>query len=741
MTTGESPEGLDDLEDETFFDAPAEFEGESADDSPPGGRVPEECEDFVERDKLRPVFGRLRGFSALRFWRALPYISVMVLSWIEVGYKLPWIDGIPCAPARFENKPDCFGESAFGPRDQFLDTAVVALQTTGATLECDSEFLKVVSPIGVIQQRDKLRMIANMRYVNRHLQWPRFRYEGLNDLQDILAPSDWLFSVDMQSAYHHVEMHRDSWPYLGFSWRGKFYHFRVLCFGLGPAPWVFTKITQPLVRKWRSAGLHVLPYLDDFVGGGRFDTRAEDPQHVLRVRHTMLADFRDAGFLLAASKCKLEPTQVITHLGMVIRMFPGVPSFRVPRSRFTELHKLIEPVLVAGGATARQLARIAGKAQSFKLAMGSVVSFYTRHIHFLVDSRTTPGYGYWLPLNPEVTWALEQWMGLDSDSYTSPIWPAVHRISVTASSDAGDRGWGAILHAGQTAIARGFLLPWQRQESSTWRELHGILQALQSFEGFLRKGDILRWHSDSQNAVIDMQKGGSRVPAIHALCLQIFEFTVRHGIEIKWSWIPRDQNTWADALAGVNDKNDWKLHVKVFRILDALWGFHTIDRFASDLNKLCELFNSQQWCPGTGGVDAFAQTDWLLHNNWCNPPFWLIGRLLRFLRARGASATIIVPHWPGRQWWPLLCPDGVHFDRFVVDWRELIASPGLFASGWHSGNTAGCKMPGYRFFALRVSFEASASAVRPRSTCTMDAGLCSCGQPRQAVISVRHTWP
>ena len=89
MTLGESPEGLDDLEDETFFDAPAEFEGESADDSPPGGRVPEECEDFVERDKLRPVFGRLRGFSALRFWRALPYISVMVLSWIEVGYKLP----------------------------------------------------------------------------------------------------------------------------------------------------------------------------------------------------------------------------------------------------------------------------------------------------------------------------------------------------------------------------------------------------------------------------------------------------------------------------------------------------------------------------------------------------------------------------------------------------------------------------------------------------------------------------
>ena len=150
------------------------------------------------------MFGRLRVPSALRFWEALPYISLMVLSWIEVGYKLPWIDGIPCARARFENKPDCSGESAFGPKDQSLDTAVVAPQTTGVVLECDSEFLKVVSPIGVIQQRDKLKMIANMRYVNRHLKWPRFRYEGLNDLQDTLAPTDWLFSVDIQSAHHHV---------------------------------------------------------------------------------------------------------------------------------------------------------------------------------------------------------------------------------------------------------------------------------------------------------------------------------------------------------------------------------------------------------------------------------------------------------------------------------------------------------------------------------------------------------
>eukprot|EP00959_Pyramimonas_sp_CCMP1952_P282802 5911529-Pyramimonas_sp.AAC.1 len=32
------------------------------------------------------------------------------------------------------------------------------------------------------------------------------------------------------------------------------------------------------------------------------------------------------------------------------------------------------------------------------------------------------------------------------------------------------------------------------------------------------------------------------------------------------------------------------------------------------------------------------------------------------------------------------------------------AHPQLFASGEHSGNTRGCHMPGYMFYALRVSF-------------------------------------
>ena len=139
------------------------------------------------------------------------------------------------------------------------------------------------------------------------------------------------------------------------------------------------------------------------------------------------------------------------------------------------------------------------------------------------------------------------------------------------------------------------------------------------------------------------------------------------------------------------------------------------------MNALCAVFNSHDWCPSTTGVNAFAQPDWLDQLNWCNPPFWMIGRLVRFLKVTGAEAVIIVPYWTRAPWWPLVCRDGVHFAPFVVEARELPVSDSLFSSGYHSANSLLCKVPGYRFFALKVSPRPS-----PAVLCTSPYD-CPCG--------------
>ena len=43
-----------------------------------------------------------------------------------------------------------------------------------------------------------------------------------------------------------------------------------------------------------------------------------------------------------------------------------------------------------------------------------------------------------------------------------------------------------------------------------------------------------------------------------------------------------------------------------FNFMDSIWGPHSVDRFADNLNaKLC-VFNSKYWCPNTSQVDSFA---------------------------------------------------------------------------------------------------------------------------------------
>ena len=77
-----------------------------------------------------------------------------------------------------------------------------------------------------------------------------------------------MITFNLKSGYHHVGIHEDSWPYLGFSWSGlggcrQFYMFRILPFGLSTACYVFTKLLRPLIKHWRSKGKREVIYIDD----------------------------------------------------------------------------------------------------------------------------------------------------------------------------------------------------------------------------------------------------------------------------------------------------------------------------------------------------------------------------------------------------------------------------------------------------------------------------------------------
>jgi hypothetical protein len=135
----------------------------------------------------------------------------MVLSVISVGYMLPWVDGPPVGPHSQKNHPSAFEHS------ESVTEAVSSLVITGAAMRVSKRPF-IISPLGVVSKGiDKLQLILDLRYVNSFLRVDAFKYESLKSVPYLCQLRDLLFSVDLKSGYHHVDIHPDYWQYLGLS--------------------------------------------------------------------------------------------------------------------------------------------------------------------------------------------------------------------------------------------------------------------------------------------------------------------------------------------------------------------------------------------------------------------------------------------------------------------------------------------------------------------------------------------
>ena len=87
--------------------------------------------------------------------------------------------------------------------------------------------------------------------------------------------------------------------------------FTVLPFGLSSPTYIFTKLFRPLVKHWRSKGIHSVVYLDDGLDVERSEALSSTNSNIIK------SDLASAGFLANMDKCFWDPVQVITWLGIV----------------------------------------------------------------------------------------------------------------------------------------------------------------------------------------------------------------------------------------------------------------------------------------------------------------------------------------------------------------------------------------------------------------------------------------
>ena len=225
-------------------------------------------------------------------------------------------------------------------------------------------------------------------------------------------------------------------------------------------------------------------------------------------------------------------------------------------------------------------------------------------------------------------------------------------------SDASDLGVGGVVKDHEGVICH---LPWTANEmfrSSTWRELKAVYICLSSFSVVL-SGRAVQWFTDNRN-IPSIISNGSMKRDLHEFSLSIFQLVLRNGIDLQVDWIPRSLNEHADAISRIVDFDDWGVSFEFFRLVDNIWGPHSVDRFANSHNRKLPRCFSRFWNPDSEGVDAFC-FDWAGENNW------LVPRVIKHLFVCRSMGTLIVPKWVSAPFWPMLFGPHSPFSVFVKE--------------------------------------------------------------------------
>ena len=378
------------------------------------------------------------------------------------------------------------------------------------------------------------------------------------------ARGAYMFSFDLKSGYHHVEIFEGHQTYLGFSWKHsnsnqvKFYVFTVLPFGLSSAPHVFTKILKPLEKHWRHQGICVVVFLDDGWG------IEKDSQVSSIVADAVRTDLFKAGFVTNEDKSVWIPSQRLDWLGITWDSASG--TIEIVDRRVTKITSTIDSIIDSDFVlSARRLASFTGQIISTAPVSGNISRIMTRHC--IMSTLSAQHWDSKVKMDPYSIEELYFWKNnLNSIKVRDCF--LFNKPQRFAYSDASRTGCGSVITLNEDCVCQKLWELSERSKSSTWRELAAIDFSLQSFAKIL-EGSLVKWFTDSQTAARIIEIGSMKLD-LHRLAIKIFQFCAEHSIRLEVQWIPRTENEKADYISRLLDFDDWQITHDLFVSLEKL---------------------------------------------------------------------------------------------------------------------------------------------------------------------------
>ena len=573
---------------------------------------------------------------------------------IQIHSRLP-------QPAVFENYvPLQFTE--------FMNNTIAEWERLGVierwefyTKECSNDKPVVVCPLSV--EPEKPRAIWDGRYLNEYIRDIPFTMDSVNKVAEIAWKGAYMFKLDHKNGYFHVPISRKSRKYFGIQWKGIYYVLCVLPFGWKTSPYIYHTLTEAVNMYIRSLGIPMLGWIDDMLGllQQLLQFANEDQQYqsceraIVVVTYVMFM----AGYFLGKTKCVLQPTKVITYLGILCDT--DQERFRVPDKRVHKYLPILYSLLDKSWLSYTILEKMVGKLVSLECAVLTGM-WYTRELYAaLKGSGTSPQdtkakkNATYIKHTQQIKNELQMWIHLLLTN-KGAAWRCYNTVLVEAdiSSDASGRQFAGVvdLYNGPALVTAGDFQPEVLQQDIQVKEgvalKETLAMLLHKFPDKI-KGKTLVCKVDNMplKAVLE-REGTSANLYLNNVGKEIFWLQQQGDFNIAIKYIPSQENR-ADKYTRQSSGLEASLKHYVFMVIWEKWGPFIWDLMASAANVQKDpqgrrlKYFSRYYDSSTQGVDLFQQRPTHLTNIYCFPPIPIIGMVLKFLQQNRLNCVIILP--------------------------------------------------------------------------------------------------